>query len=285
MDIQFLMRKHGIKPDKRLGQHFLVNEAPIFSMIKAAELTLQDEVLEVGPGLGVLTVNLCDKVKKVVAVEKDKNLIPIVADLTKDLKNICLLQEDVLKLNMEKLKREYFSGNFKVVANLPYYITSRMIMKIIRNRHMIENAVLMVQKEVAQRIVAPPGKKDYGILSIAVQLFADTHIVCDVDRTSFLPPPRVDSSVVKISLEKNPDKLPEDEELFFKVVEAAFSQRRKTIRNSLKNCLRLPKVTEDVLDKALYQTDIDPMRRGETLSIEEYILLAQNIKHNIERQN
>lgn len=251
-------------------------------MIKAAQLLPEDEVLEIGPGLGVLTLQLGDRAKRVVAVEKDRQLIPILEDLTRDFKNICILEEDVLKLNVEKMRESLFEGRFKVVANLPYYITSPIIMKIIENRRWITLAVLMVQKEVAQRLTASPCSKDYGILSIAVQMYADVKMICTIGSKSFLPPPKVESAVVQITLRQEPRVPIEDEKFFFRVVEAAFGERRKTLKNSLKRRLALPGINPDVIDKALEAVGIDPLRRGETLSIEEYAKLAEALKANAE---
>ena len=271
------MRRYNLRPNKRLGQHFLVDSRPLYAMLQAAELLPEDGVLEIGPGLGVLTRELCSRAGKVVAVEKDRQLIPILEDLTKDFKNICILDADVLKLDMEELREEHFGGSFKVVANLPYYITSPIIMKIIENRHLIPLAVLMVQKEVAQRLVASPGSKDYGILTIAVNMYAEVKLVCNVGKSSFLPPPKVESAVVKILLRQKP-RVEVDEELFFKVVEAAFGERRKTLKNSLSRRLDIPGIDPEVIAKALEVTGIDPMRRGETLSIEEYVQLLEALK-------
>ncbi|NLL99356.1 MAG: 16S rRNA (adenine(1518)-N(6)/adenine(1519)-N(6))-dimethyltransferase RsmA [Tepidanaerobacter sp.] len=277
MNIRQIMRRYNLRPNKRLGQHFLVDSRPLYAMLQAAELLPEDGVLEIGPGLGVLTRELCSRAGKVVAVEKDRQLIPILEDLTKDFKNICILDADVLKLDMEELREEHFGGSFKVVANLPYYITSPIIMKIIENRHLIPLAVLMVQKEVAQRLVASPGSKDYGILTIAVNMYAEVKLVCNVGKSSFLPPPKVESAVVKILLRQKP-RVEVDEELFFKVVEAAFGERRKTLKNSLSRRLDIPGIDPEVIAKALEVTGIDPMRRGETLSIEEYAQLLEALK-------
>jgi len=271
------MRKYNIKAKKGLGQHFLVDGRPLISMLNAADLSPEDEVLEIGPGLGVLTRELCRKARKVVAVEKDRQIIPILEDLTRDFENICILEADVLKLDLEELRESHFSGSFKVVANLPYYITSPIIMKIVENRHLIPLAVVMVQKEVAQRLAAKPGSKDYGILTIAVNMYADVKLVCNVGKGSFLPPPKVESAVVKILLRQEP-RVQVDEEIFFKVVEAAFGERRKTLRNSLSRRLNIPGIDSEVVTNALEVAGIDPMRRGETLSIEEYAKLVDALK-------
>lgn len=247
------------------------------SMLKAAQLSPEDEVLEIGPGLGVLTSELCSRAKKVVAVEKDRQLIPILEDLTRDFKNICILEADVLKLDMEELRESHFEGNFKVVANLPYYITSPILMKIIENRHLIPMAVLMVQKEVAQRLTASPGTKEYGILTIAVNMYADVKMVCTIGKEAFLPPPKVKSAVVQIVLRQEPREQVEDEAFFFKVVEAAFGERRKTLRNSLSRRLNISGIDTEAIDKALEVTGIDPMRRGETLSIKEFAKLTEEL--------
>ncbi|WP_286680070.1 16S rRNA (adenine(1518)-N(6)/adenine(1519)-N(6))-dimethyltransferase RsmA [Tepidanaerobacter sp. EBM-49] len=280
------MKKYNIKADKRLGQHFLKDEEPLFSMLKAAQLTPEDNVLEIGPGLGVLTLELCRIVKKVVAVEKDRRFVPILNDLTQDFKNVCILEEDVLKLDWKKIRESIFEGDFKVVANLPYYITAPIIMKIVENRQFIPLAVIMVQKEVAHRLAASCGSKDYGILSIAVNVYADVDIICEIGRGSFVPPPKVDSAIVRITLNKKP-RISTDEEFFFKVVEAAFGERRKTIRNSLKSRLNLLELDQSHIDKALDTAGINPMRRGETLSIEEFDKLAGALKRalNMSKNN
>ncbi len=282
IDTKSIMKKYKVKADKGLGQHFLVDRQPLSSIIKAAQLSSKDEVLEIGPGLGALTLELGAKAKKVVAVEKDRKLIPVLEDVTKDFKNICILRADVLKLDMRKLQETHFEGKFKVVANLPYYITSPIIMKAIENRDLIGLMVFMVQKEVAQRLTACPGSKDYGILSIAVQLYADTEIICEIDSDSFLPPPKVESAVIQITLRQKPRVLLEDETFFFKVVEAAFGERRKTLKNSLKSRLTLPGLNSHIIDKALEKTGIEHLRRGETLSIEEYAELAKVLKDSVE---
>ncbi|AEE90287.1 Ribosomal RNA small subunit methyltransferase A [Tepidanaerobacter acetatoxydans Re1] len=275
------MKKYNIKADKRLGQHFLIDSRPLLSMIEAAQLSPEDEVLEIGPGLGVLTLELGTRAKRVVAVEKDRQLIPVLDDLTRDFKNICILEEDVLKLDLEKMSESLFGGRFKVIANLPYYITNPIIMKIIENRNMVTLAVLMVQKEVAQRLTACPGKKDYGILSIAVKLYADVNMICTIGRESFLPPPKVESAVVRLTLRQEPRVQLKDESFFFKVVEAAFGERRKTIKNSLKSRLALAGTDLDIIDKALEAAGIDALRRGETLSIEEYARLAEELQRHM----
>lgn len=268
------MRKYKIRADKSLGQHFLIDETPIDAMLTAADLKDGDAVLEIGPGLGVLTTRLCEKAKKVVAVEKDRDIIPVLEDVTRDFKNVCIINDDVLKLDMEELLQSHFQSSFKVIANLPYYITSPIIMKIVQNRHLIQSAVIMVQKEVAQRLIALPGKKDYGILSIAVQLYADVDMICEVSHEAFMPPPKVDSAVVRLILKKEPRVKISDEDFYFKVVEASFGERRKTIKNSLKRRLTLPYLPKGAIDRALEAAGIDPFRRGETLSIEEYADLA-----------
>lgn len=273
MDVRKIMKKYNIRADKRLGQHFLADNSILYHMIEAGEITEDDGVLEIGPGLGVLTTLLCEKAGKVVAVEKDSRFVPILQQLTRQFKNICIIKEDVLKLDIENLQNR-LGSNFKVVANLPYYITSPIIMKILSNRHYIDMAVIMIQKEVAERLVSPPGKKDYGILTIAVDLYADVDIVCHVPKGAFIPPPKVDSAVVKLVPREKPKVDLPDEKLFFEVVKASFAERRKTIRNSLKSQLSLP-IDVKTLDDVLKRANIDPKRRGETLSIQEFARLSE----------
>lgn len=281
MDIAKLMKKYNIRADKRLGQHFLAREDVLYEMVKAAGISKNDAVLEIGPGLGVLTTLLCKKAGEVVAVEKDSRFVPILEKVTRQFKNICIIKEDVLKLDIENLQNE-LSFKFKVVANLPYYITSPIIMKLLSNRHIISLAVIMVQKEVAERLISSPGTKDYGILTIAVGLHADVEMVCNVSKNAFIPPPKVDSAVVKIIPRKSPRVKLCDEELFFEVVRASFGQRRKTIRNSLKNSLNLP-IDIKMLDVVLKKARIDPKRRGETLSIEEFARLSGEFYNHIHK--
>ncbi|MDI3481002.1 MAG: rRNA (adenine1518-N6/adenine1519-N6)-dimethyltransferase [Tepidanaerobacteraceae bacterium] len=279
MDIKSVMKKYGIKADKRLGQHFLADERPIAAMLEAARLSPEDCVLEIGPGIGVLTEKLCQRAKKVVAVEKDRNLIPVLESMTGIFENVCIIEEDVLKLDLELLKKRYFMSDFKVVANLPYYITSPIIMKLVNHRRLVKLAVIMVQKEVARRLSALPGGKDYGVLSVAVQLYADVDMVCEVGRDAFVPPPKVDSAVVRIVFKSEPRVKLEDEDAFFKVVEAAFGQRRKILRNSLKSGLALCGISPEKIDNALEKAGIDPARRGETLSIEEFAKLSALLRY------
>lgn len=277
MNIEQLMKKHGIRPQKRLGQHFLIDETPVLKMIEAADLNDNDTVIEIGPGLGVLTRQLCQEAGQVIAVEKDGNIIPVLDELTRDFKNVCIIKGDVLKLDLDKIGCEMTGRCFKVIANLPYYITSPIIMKIVENRDLVSLAVLMVQKEVGDRIVASPGGKEYGILSIAVQLYADVDIVCCVGKDSFMPPPKVDSAVVRIKLRRSPKVPLEDDSLFFTVVRAAFGERRKTIRNTLKNRLNISGIDLIDIDNALELAQIDPLRRGETLSIHEFACLTKQL--------
>lgn len=274
MELKEVMKKYNIRPNKKMGQHFLDDEIAISKIIEAANLSKEDRVLEIGPGLGILTIPLCQRAKKVVAVEKDRRFISILKDLTSGFKNICILEDDVLKLDLDKIK-EHLGDKYKVVANLPYYITSPIIMKLIQNRENLVSAVIMVQKEVAKRLVALPSTKDYGILTIAVSLYADVEYICDVLQDSFIPPPKVDSAVVKIIPKKVPRVKLDNEKLFFQVVEAAFGERRKTLRNSLKS--RLDIVEKEQIDDILSRTKIDPTRRGETLSLEEFAHITREI--------
>lgn len=276
MNTRQIMRKYGIRADKSLGQHFLVEEEPIYAMLEAADIGEEDGVLEIGPGLGVLTTALAQRAKKVVAVEKDRDLLPILEKVTKNYKNICIIQDDVLKLDMARLRDDCFGANFKVVANLPYYITSPIIMKIVEYRHIIPAAVLMVQREVGLRLSASPGTKAYGILSIAVQLYADVSFVCDVPRDYFEPAPKVESAVVKLSLLPEPRIPLVDEALFFRVVEGAFGQRRKNIKNALKRST-ISGIGAEGIDEALRLSDINSTRRGETLTLEEFARLTEEV--------
>lgn len=252
-------------PRKSLGQHFLFDKNIINKILDTAKLQPSDTVIEIGPGLGVMTRMIGERVRKVIAVEIDKTLCD---SLKKDLSgqsNIEIVNSDALDYPYEGLEK-----GFKVIANLPYYITTPILFRLIEVRESIKTMTLMVQKEVAERIIARPGGKDYGILSIAIQYYALPEIAFIVPRAAFGPPPKVDSALLHIEMLPLPRIKVKDEVFFFKVVKASFSQRRKT----LKNCLKQIALERYTLDKVFSSLQIDPKRRAETLRIEEFGLLA-----------
>ena len=270
-----IIKKYGFKMTKSLGQNFLINENILDKIIESADINSDDVVLEIGTGIGTLTQRLCENAKKVIAVEIDKNLIPILNETLSDYDNITIINKDILKTDInEELKNLSVNQKIKVVANLPYYITTPIIMKVLEDKVNVDCMVLMLQKEVADRMNATPSTKDYGSLSIAVQYYCDTDIVCKVPKSSFIPEPNVDSLVLKLVVNEKRKVEINDEELFFKIVRGSFSKRRKTILNSLSNYEDLG--DKDKIQKLLEISEIDSKRRGETLSIYEFANLAKN---------
>lgn len=274
-----IVDKHGFKFSKSLGQNFLIDDNVIDKIIDGARVKEGDKVIEVGPGIGTLTREMAKRAEKVVAVEIDKNLIPILKETLAEFDNTEVVNEDILKVDINKLVDEKLSGGpVKLIANLPYYITTPIVMKFLEEDIPVTDIVVMVQKEVADRMNAVPSTKDYGALSVAVQYYCDTEIVAKAPRHMFIPQPKVDSTVIGLHIREEKKYKADNEQLFFKTVKAAFGQRRKTLLNSLSSM--------GVLDKAkikevLAEAGIDEKRRGETLSIEEFAHLSNIINKNI----
>lgn len=258
-----------IQAKKHLGQNFLIDDAIANAIVKEAAVRGCD-VLEIGPGTGILTFKLADIVNKLVAVEIDRRLYERLKERLKDRENVYLINEDILKVNL----LEYFNDIFTVVANLPYYITTPIIMKLIEIRSKIDKIVVMVQKEVGERIVAVPGNKHYGVLSLAVQYYAVPEIILNVPREAFKPQPQVDSVVVRMNMRKSPAVCVE-EKVFFKIVKAAFASRRKTLLNALYGGNILKDKAD--LKNAIEGCGIDPEIRGEDLSMEDFARLTQKL--------
>ena len=266
-----LVKKYNFKFTKSLGQNFLVDDSVLEDIIEGAEISSEDHVIEIGPGVGTLTAELLKKAKRVTALELDASLIPILTEELKDRDNFTLINKDALKVDFKEIINQW--EKVKVVANLPYYVTTPIIAKLLNEGVNFDSLTIMIQKEVAERINASPGNKDYGALSLLVQYYCDTKIIRRVPPSSFIPRPKVDSIVIKLI------KLPEarvevkDEAMFFKVIRESFNMRRKTLSNALKNI----GLSKDSLEEAFKEADIDSRRRGETLSIEEFASLSNSI--------
>lgn len=262
-----ILKAFGLRMSKKLGQNFLIDASIVQGIVDAAEIQPGERVLEIGPGIGTLTQGLAEAGAEVTAVELDKKLPAVLAETLKAYDNVTIVPGDILKVNIPEIMGE---GPFKVAANLPYYITTPILMTLLERHLPITRMVTMVQKEVAERMIAKPGSRTYGALSVAVQYYTEPEIVLDVPPRSFIPAPEVDSVVIACKVRETPAVDVMDEKMFFRVVKAAFGQRRKTLSNALKGG-GLPK--EQVRD-AMEAAGIDPTRRGETLSLGEFAKLA-----------
>ena len=269
-----ILQAFHLKADKNLGQNFLVEESVVNRIAKAAELTPEDTVLEIGPGIGTLTQALAMTGASVVSVELDKRLIPVLKETVGAYENVRVVQGDILKINIPETVQ---AESFKVCANLPYYITTPIIMNLLEKKLPLERLVVMVQKEVAERMTASPGGREYGAISVAMQYYTEPKIAFIVKAGSFLPAPKVDSAVLVCKKRNTPPVDVPDEKTFFKVVAAAFSVRRKMLTNSLKN---MGGLTGEQVKAWLERAGIDGKRRAETLSLEEFAKLARtwNVK-------
>ena len=272
-----ILQKYHFTFQKKFGQNFLIDTHVLDKIIRSAEITKEDMVLEIGPGIGTMTQYLAEAAGKVVAVEIDRNLIPILSETLKDYDNVRIINEDVLKVDIRKLAEEENGGRpIKVVANLPYYITTPIIMGLFENQVPVESITVMVQKEVAQRMQTGPGSKDYGALSLAVQYYADPYIVANVPPNCFMPRPKVGSAVIRLTRHAVPPVEVEDEKLMFSVIRAAFNQRRKTLYNGLKNS---GEFEEEIIREAIEQLGKGANIRGEVLTLEEFARLSNHIKN------
>jgi 16S rRNA (adenine1518-N6/adenine1519-N6)-dimethyltransferase len=269
-----VVEQHGFYFKKQLGQNFLIDANILDKIVEAAELNQDSGALEIGPGIGTLTQVLAERAGTVVAVEKDDRLLPILSDTLGDYQNVHLHHADILETDLHQLFSEHFSDKkVSVVANLPYYVTTPIVMKLLEERLPLNSIVVMVQREVAERMAAPPGGKDYGALTVAVQYYTEPQIVCRVPKTAFIPQPNVESIVIKLKVREQPAVAVSDETFFFKVVRASFAQRRKTLLNNLAG--NLPAIGgKDKITEVLERVGIDPTRRGETLSLAEFAVLA-----------
>ena len=269
-----VLQKYGFVFQKRFGQNFLIDTHVLDRIIQASEITKDDFVLEIGPGIGTMTQYLACAARKVVAVEIDKALIPILEDTLSDYDNARVINNDVLKVDIAKLAEEENGEKpIKVVANLPYYITTPIIMGLFENHVPIKSITVMVQKEVADRMQVGPGTKDYGALSLAVQYYAKPYIVANVPPNCFMPRPKVGSAVIRLERYEEPPVKVKDEKLMFRIIRASFNQRRKTLANGLKNSAELD-YTKEEIEAAIEALGRGASIRGEALTLEEFAKLA-----------
>ncbi len=275
------IKKYDFAFQKKFGQNFLIDSHVLDKIIAAAGVTKEDVVLEIGPGFGTMTQYLAEAAKEVIAVEIDKTLIPILHETLADYENVTIINEDILKVDIAKLVEEKNGGKpIKVVANLPYYITTPIIMGLFESHVPLDNITVMVQKEVAQRMQAGPGTKDYGALSLAVQFYAEPYIVANVPPNCFIPRPGVGSAVIRLTKWENPPIAVKDEKLLFALIRASFNQRRKTLQNSLVNG-GISVTKEQVVD-ALEKLELSPTVRGEALTLEQFAALSDELKEQME---
>ena len=273
--IKQILENHGLRPKKRFGQNFLIDRNILNKILEAAELDSESIVLEIGPGLGTVTKEAAQIASRVIAVEADRDLIPVLHEILDQYHNVEIIKGDFLQLNLpEFLSSRLNRGKCTVVANLPYYITSPLITRLLEVRESVERMVIMVQEEVADRLIAEPGTPDYGSLSVFVQFYCDAKIVARAKRTVFLPSPEVDSAIVRLDVLPSPAVEIDDEQLFFKIVRASFGQRRKTLLRSLSGSPDLGWSREKA-HIALEKAGIDSSRRGETLSLEEFASITK----------
>lgn len=272
---QQILKKYGFSFKKSLGQNFLIDQNILLNIVKAADVDEHTGVIEVGPGIGSLTQKLAAKAKKVVCIEIDQRLKPLLNETVGDLPNVEVVFQDILKVDIDDLITEKFldTERIMVVANLPYYITTPILMKLLTESQKIKGIVVMIQKEVAERLDGKPGEKSYGSLSVAVQYLSVPKVVLNVPKTVFMPQPNVDSSVIRLDKRQEKRVVMKDEVFFFQLIKASFAQRRKTILNNLVNNLFKNEGKEKVVE-ILELAGIDPKRRGETLSIEEFAHLS-----------
>lgn len=277
-----ILNKYKFVFQKKFGQNFLIDTHVLDKIIQAAEITKEDFVVEIGPGIGTMTQYLASAAKGVAAIEIDKALIPILQDTLKDYSNVTIINQDVLKVDLRKLAEEMNDGRpVKVVANLPYYITTPIIMGLFEHHIPVESITVMVQKEVADRMQVGPGTKDYGALSLAVQYYAKPYIVANVPPNCFMPRPNVGSAVIRLTTHSEPPVKVQNEALMFAIIRASFNQRRKTLQNGLSHVPELG-ITKEMTAAILKQMNLSPSIRGEAMNLEqfaEFTNLAADLKH------
>ena len=271
-----LVKKYNFKFSKSLGQNFLIDDSVPKDIVAGAEVNEDDLIIEIGPGVGTLTAQLLNKAKRVVAIELDSDLIPILNKEIGDNPKFTLIHNDALKVNFNEIIGD--EESVKLVANLPYYVTTPIILKLLKEDYKFKSLTIMIQKEVAERMNAEPGNKDYGSLSLLVQYYCDTKIVRKVAPQCFIPRPKVDSIVIRLDKLTEPKVSVKSEKLFFDIIRSSFNMRRKTLWNGVKNI----GLSKEKLELAFNEADIDPKRRGETLSIQEFAVLSDKIYEKME---
>ena len=276
-----ILKKYNFNFQKRFGQNFLIDSNILAKIVESAEVSKEDFVLEIGPGIGTMTQYLAESAREVVAVEIDKSLIPILGDTLSSYDNVTVINEDILKVDIERLVQEKNQGKpIKVVANLPYYITTPIIMGLFESHVPLKSITIMVQKEVADRMQVGPGTKDYGALSLAVQYYARPEVIAYVSPACFIPKPNVGSAVIRLDRYEKPPVETEDEAFLFAVIKAAFNQRRKTLANGLANARELG-ITRQQAEEALLQMELSPSIRGEALTLREFADLSNILYRKI----
>ena len=280
-----VLQKYNFNFQKKFGQNFLIDTHVLDKIINAAEITKEDFVLEIGPGIGTMTQYLCENAREVVAVEIDKNLIPILEDTLKEYDNVTVINEDVLKVDINKLAEEKNNKKpIKVVANLPYYITTPIIMGLFESHVPIDSITIMVQKEVAERMQVGPGTKEYGALSLAVQYYAKPEIIANVPPNCFMPRPKVGSAVIRLTRHKETPVQVKDEKLMFRIIRASFNQRRKTLVNGLKNSGELS-FSKEIIEESIEELGVPLTIRGEALSLEQFAMLSNILSKKTESKS
>lgn len=278
-----VLNKYHFVFQKKFGQNFLIDTHVLDKIVSAAEVTKEDLVLEIGPGIGTMTQYLCENAREVIAVEIDKKLIPILEDTLSEYDNVTIINEDILKVDIKKIAYEKNDGRpIKVVANLPYYITTPIIMGLFESHVPIKNITVMVQKEVADRMQVGPGTKDYGALSLAVQYYAEPYIVANVPSNCFMPRPNVGSAVIRLTRHEEVPVDVIDEKLMFRIIRASFNQRRKTLLNSLNNSAEL-NIPKEIIVMAIEELGVSPTIRGEALTLEQFANLSNIISSKIKK--
>lgn len=272
-----VLQKYNINFQKKFGQNFLVDKNILEKIVNAAQITEADCVLEIGPGIGTMTQYLAERAKSVIAVEIDKNLIPVLQDTLSSYSNVTILNEDILKVDINHIVEKYNGGKpIKVVANLPYYITTPIIMALFESHVALESITIMIQREVADRIQAQAGTKDYGALSLAVQYYAKPEIIVRVPAACFMPRPNVDSTVIRLTRYSTPSAAAQDEDYLFTIIRDSFNQRRKTLVNGLSNAGSVG-VGKEKIAEVLMQMNLPPTVRGETLTLEQFTELSNRL--------
>lgn len=268
-----ILKKYNFVFQKKYGQNFLIDTHVLEKIIRAASIGSDDVVLEIGPGIGTLTQYLCENARQVIAVEIDDMLIPILGETLKDYDNVKIVHNDILKIDVNEIVSEYPGSSIKVVANLPYYITTPIIMGLFESGVPIDSITIMVQKEVAERMQAKPGTKDYGALTLAVQYYADAKIMANVPPNCFMPRPAVGSAVINLVKHKEKRYDVKNEDMLFRIIRASFNQRRKTLQNGLNNAANLP-YTKQQIAEAIEKMGLPAAVRGEKLSLEQFVELS-----------